>query len=99
MKVQIQSIHFTADIKLEDVIKAKLTKLETFYDRIIDAEVFLKIDKDENKNNKEVEIKMNVPGANLFAKNKKASFEAAAEECTEALRRQLKKFKEKQLTH
>ncbi len=97
MKVQFQSIHFSADKKLEDIIQSKLDKLETFYDRIIGAEVYLKLDKDDNRNNKEVEIKLNVPGNNMFAKQKSASFEAAADDATEALRRQIKKFKEKKL--
>ena len=97
MKVQIQSIHFSADSKLEAFIQAKLDKLETFYDRIIDADVFLKVDKDDAKENKEVEIKLNVPGNKMFSKQKAHSFEAAVDEATEALRRQLKKFKEKQM--
>jgi len=99
MKVQIQSIHFTADKKLEDFIQTKLDKLETFYDRIVSADVFLKIDKDDAKENKEVEIKLNVPGSNFFSKQKASSFEAATDDATEALRRQIKKFKEKQMAH
>lgn len=99
MKVQIQSIHFSADQKLEDFIQTKLNKLETFYDRIVDAEVFLKLDKDDAKENKEVEIILNVPGSKMFSKQKAISFEAATDEVVEALRRQLKKYKEKQLAH
>ena len=99
MKVKIQSIRFTADQKLEDFIQTKLDKLETFYDRIVDADVYLRVGKDDNRENKEVEIKLNVPGSNLFSKQKSHSFEAATDDVTEALRRQLKKFKEKQLTH
>jgi putative sigma-54 modulation protein len=96
MKLQMHSIKFDADIKLLDFIQKKADKLETFYDRIIDGEVFLRLEKDDSRENKIVEIKLNLPGEQLFAKTKNKSFEAAADEAVEALRRQIKKFKEKQ---
>ena len=99
MKLQIHSIRFDADDKLIDLIKKKLIKLETFYDRIIDGEVFLKIENDESRINKIIEIKLNIPGNQLFAKERARSFEIGADEATEALRRQIKKFKEKQIIH
>jgi putative sigma-54 modulation protein len=99
MKLQIHSIRFDADEKLIDLIKKKLNKLETFYDRIIDGEVFLKIENDESRINKIIEIKLNIPGNQLFAKERARSFEIGADEATEALRRQIKKFKEKQIIH
>ena len=95
MKLQIHSIRFDADYKLIDIIKKKLNKLETFYDRIIDAEVFLRIDHDDARANKVVEIKLNIPGDQLFVKEKAKSFEVGGDEAAEALRRQMKKFKEK----
>ncbi|MFD2201522.1 ribosome hibernation-promoting factor, HPF/YfiA family [Shivajiella indica] len=95
MKLQMHSIHFDADQKLIDFIQKRADKLDTFFDRIVDGEVFLRLDKHEKNENKIVEIKMNVPGKTLFAKHQSDSFEAAADEAIEALRRQMKKFKEK----
>ncbi len=95
----MHSIHFDADVKLVDFIQRKADKLDTFYDAIIDGEVFMRLDKDVNRENKIVEIKINIPGEQLFAKTKSKSFEAATDEAVEALRRQLKKFKEKQHAH
>lgn len=95
MKLQMHSIHFDADQKLLDFIQRRADKLETYYDRIIDGEVFLRLEKSGNKENKVVEIKLGIPGSTLFAKEQKASFEAAADEAMEALRRQIKKHKEK----
>ncbi|AFL83194.1 ribosomal subunit interface protein [Belliella baltica DSM 15883] len=95
MKLQMHSIHFDADRKLTDFIQRKADKLDTFYDRIIDGEVFMRLDKNEKNANKIVEIKLNVPGKQLFAKNQSDSFEGAADEAIEGLRRQIKKFKEK----
>jgi putative sigma-54 modulation protein len=92
MKLQVHSIHFDADYKLIDFIQRKVDKLETFYDRLVDGEVFLRLN-NEGTENKTVEIKLNVPGTQLFAVEKAKSFEAAADQATEALRTQLKKFK------
>jgi len=94
MKLQVHSIHFDADQKLVDFIQRKLNKLETFYDRLVDGEVFLRLN-NEGIENKTVEIKLNIPGTQLFATEKARSFEAAADLAATALRMQLKKFKTK----
>ena len=95
MKLQMHSIHFDADRKLIDFIQRKADKLDTFYDRIIDGEVFMRIDKNERNENKIVEIKLNVPGKQLFAKHQDDYVDEAADDAIEGLRRQIKKHKEK----
>ncbi len=92
MRLQVHSIHFDADQKLIDFIGQRVDKLHTFYDRLEDGEVFLKIN-NEGIENKTVEIKLNVPGKKLFAKEQARSFEAAADLAVEALRNQLNKLK------
>lgn len=99
MKLQMHSVHFDADQKLLGFIQKKTDKLETFYDRIIEGEVFLRLQNDSNQENKIVEIKLFIPGTSLFAKEQAKSFEAATDMTVEALRRQLKKVKQKQLAH
>ncbi len=94
MKLQVHSIHFVADRKLVDFIRKKVNKLETFYDRLVDGEVFLRLN-NEGIENKTVEIKINLPGTQLFAIEKARTFEAAADLAADSLRMQLKKFKEK----
>jgi putative sigma-54 modulation protein len=94
MKLQVHSVHFDADSKLIDFIQRKVDKLETFYDRLVDGEVFLRLN-NEGIENKTVEIKLNVPGNQLFAKEQARSFEAATDLATDALRNQIKKFKTK----
>ena len=92
MKLQVHSIHFDADRKLITYIQKKLDKLETFYDRMVDGEVFLRLN-NEGIENKTVEIKLRLPGNQLFAIEKARSFEEATGLAAEALRNQLKKFK------
>jgi putative sigma-54 modulation protein len=94
MKLKVQSIHFDADRKLVDFIQKKVDKLETYFDRMVDGEVFLRLN-NEGMDNKTVEIKLNLPGNQLFAVEKARSFEAATDQATEALKNQLKKFKTK----
>lgn len=94
MKLQVHSIHFNADQKLVAYVQRKVNKLDTFYDRLVDGEIFLRLN-NEGIDNKTVEIKLNLPGAQLFAIEKARSFEAAADVATDALRMQLQKFKTK----
>lgn len=95
MNVQIQSIHFDADKKLLDFVNEKIDKLTHFYDEIIGSEVFLKLDKASNAENKVVEIKLNIRGNDLFVKKQCKSFEEATDVAVEALRQQITKHKEK----
>lgn len=95
MKLQVHSIHFDADKKLLAFIQQKLNKLDQFYDRITAGEVFMKVDKDNNRDNKVLEIKISLPGITLFVKEQARSFEAAMDLAIEALKIQIKKFKEK----
>lgn len=94
MKLQVHSIHFDADIKLINFIQKKLDKLETFYDRLVDGEVFLRLN-NEGKENKTVEVRVRVPGSSLFAVEKARTFEEATDIATDALRVQLARFKAK----
>jgi putative sigma-54 modulation protein len=97
MKLQVHSIHFDADVKLLEFIQSKLNKLDTFYDRITGGEVFLKLDKGDTKKvkSKMLEVKINLPGATLFVKEQGKTFEEAMDIAIEALKIQLKRFKEK----
>lgn len=95
MDIQVHSIHFTADSKLLTFVNEKVTKLELFFDNIIAGEVFLRLDKSADKENKVAEVKILLPGKELFAKKQCKSFEEAADLAVEALRRQVKKHKGK----
>jgi putative sigma-54 modulation protein len=96
----MHSVHFDADNKLLDYVQKKVDKLETFYDRIIDGEVIMRLEKSHlNKKevfaNKSVEIKINIPGQQLFMKESSSTFEAAIDQVLDRMSRQLKKHKEK----
>ncbi|WP_256014098.1 ribosome hibernation-promoting factor, HPF/YfiA family [Desertivirga xinjiangensis] len=98
MKISVQSIHFDADKKLLGFIQKKADKLDQFFDQIISAEVYLKLENTEDEGNKITEIKLNIPGVQLFAKEQCKSFEEATDLAIESLRRQVDKHKTKTRT-
>ena len=96
MDITIHSIRFSADKKLEELITNKINKLKQFDKRIISANVYLRLSKSQDLENKITEIKLEIPGKELFAKRQTNSFEKSTDIVIEALRKQLQKFKEKQ---
>jgi len=95
MQLKVHSIQFKADHKLIDFVQDKVEKLDVFFDNIISGEVFLRLDKSEDMKNKVAEIKIIIPGKELFAKRQCKSFEEGVDETVEALKRQLVKSKGK----
>lgn len=95
MEIQFQSTNFKADKKLLDLIEQKLRKLEHYYDKIIDASVYMKVQKSDDKVNKILEIKVNVSNSTLFVEEHDRTFENAIDKAEDALRIQLMKYKQK----
>lgn len=95
MEIQIQSIHFDADHKLINFIEEKVGKLSHFYDGILRGRIFLRLDKSDVSSNKVAEIKLNVPGDDLYVKRQCKTFEEAIDTGVLALSRQIKRYKEK----
>ena len=95
MKVFIQSVNFNADSGLLKFIEDKVQGLSKFHDKIIDAEVFLKVQNTSDKENKISEVKINIPGNEFMVKKETKSFEEGVSISVDSLKRQLKKSKEK----
>jgi putative sigma-54 modulation protein len=95
MNIQIHSVRFDADKKLIDFVHQKLDKLSQFGEDIVNAEVFLRLDKDEDRENKISEIKVELSGGSLFAKKQSKSFEESTDEAIDALKKQIAKHKQK----
>lgn len=98
MNVNVQSVHFTADVKLLEFVKSKIAKLTHYHDKIIDVHVYLKLDNIVHTiKDKVAEIKVHIPKHDLFVKTSSKSFEASFEEALDSIINQLKKQKEKQI--
>lgn len=96
MNVNIQTVHFDADDKLVEYVSRKVEKLNTFHDRILKVDLFLKLDNVVHTiKDKVVEIKVHVPRLDLFAKASSKSFEESFDVAMESMVSQIKRKKEK----
>lgn len=95
MKVNIQATNFNVDRKLVDFINERLSKVAKFYDKVIAIEVFLKLENNNERENKTAEIKMLVPLDELVVKKTSKSFEESTDLGADAIERLLMKYKEK----
>lgn len=99
MKVNVHAVNFTIDRKLVDFVQERLEKLSKYYDKVVSTDVFLKVEKTSEKENKIAEIKMHVPGDDFMVKKQCKTFEEAIEQASESLERLLIKRKEKISEH
>jgi putative sigma-54 modulation protein len=95
MNVNINSVHFKTDKKLVDFINGRVSKLSSMYDGVIGSEVTLKLDNNDTPENKIAEIRLLIRGNDLYARKQCKTFEEATDIAVDALRRQLRKHKEK----
>lgn len=95
MRIIIQSPHFTVREELDSYVNEKVSKLSHLDDRIISADVCLKVEKSATDENKICEIRLAIPGNDLFAKRQSQTFEEATNEVVDVLQQQIKKAKGK----
>ena len=95
MKVNLHAVNFNVDKKLVDFVQEKIDKLEKYYDKIVSAEVFLKLENTSDKENKIAEVRINVPGDDLMVKKIAKTFEEAVDLSVDSLERVIMKRKEK----
>jgi putative sigma-54 modulation protein len=97
MNVNIQTVHFDADIKLVELVNKRLEKLNTFHDRIIKVDVYLKLDNLVHTiKDKIAEIRVHVPRHNFFVKASSKSFEESFDAALDSLVNQIKRRKERE---
>ena len=96
MEIKIQSIHFDATEQLKAFAEKKTAKLEKACDDIKNVELQLKVVKPATALNKEAALSVNVPGQTLYVEKVCDTFEESIDQCVDAMKVQLTKFKEKQ---
>ena len=94
MDVIIQSLGFTAGEELETFVQERLVKFNK-ESTIIRANVTLFIGPDTEPNKYYCEIRLEVPGNDLFVKKSADNFEKAIESAADALQRSRRREKEK----
>lgn len=99
MKMDIQTVGFNAHESLVEHAREKTESLTHYFDRIVGAEIYLKQVQDGKEQTKVAEIRLNIPGHDLFASSKSDKFEASLNESIEKLKGQIRKIKTKMQAH
>lgn len=92
MDIIIQSLGFKASEKLEQFISQKMKDLKS--DQIIRANVTLFQGPANSPENNYCEVRLEVPGNDLFVKKNNQYFETAVSDCIEVLANMLNKTKD-----
>lgn len=99
MKVNTQSVNFNANPKLLNFIQKRMDKLDLYFDKVIQSDIYLKVERTSAKENKFFEVKVKIPGDSLIVKKQCKTFEEGVDVAVASLQRQLKKKKEKLRSH
>lgn len=97
MNVDIQFVHTEKNSELEAHVNDKLNHLVTKYDSITQAAVFIREEKHPEGRDYQCEIRLSVPGPQLFAESHEVNFHKAINETISDLSTQLEKKKDKSL--
>ena len=95
MKVQTNAVRFKADQKLIHYIDKKVSKLEQFFAKIIEANLHLRLENSGQIKDKVVELKLKVPGETLIVKEQRKTFEESVDKAVNTMKKVLKRYKEK----
>lgn len=99
MEAIFEFVQLDRSEKLEDFTNKKLDKLENKYDWVIRANVFFKKDENHKPKGYISEIRLSVPGPEIFAQSNEDSFESSIAETVRDLERQCSKRKAKMSSH
>ena len=94
MDIIIQSLGFKAGEALESYVREKLEKL-TQQDNIVRANVILHLGPGRATPGSNCEIRLEVPGNDLFVKENSVEFEQSIDNAVNILQAQIRKNKEK----
>lgn len=97
MNVIIESPGFKASESLQSLIQERLDHLEPMAHGVVRADVTLYNGPASDPEAAHCEIRLEVPGNDLFVKKSGADFERAVHDATDVLQKQLRKSKEQRL--
>lgn len=97
MTINLQTVNFNAKPGLDEYVEKKLSKLEQYYDKIMVAQVSMRVENVSEKENKFVDIRLEVPGDDIVVKKSGQTFEECIDTALESLKKMVIKKKEKEL--
>ena len=95
MTINLQTVNFNAKAGLEEYVERKLSKLDQYYDKIIASQVYLRVENISEKENKFVEVRLEVPGDDIIVKKQGQSFEECIDLSVDTLKKLIIRKKEK----
>ena len=95
MNLSISGHHLEVTPALREYVTVKLDKIRRHFDQVIDVNVFLSVDKLQQK----AEIALHVRGKDLFAECVDGDLYAAIDALVDKLDRQVLKYKDKRFAH
>lgn len=95
MTINLQTVNFNAKEGLEEYVERKYGKLDQFYDKIIGAQIFLRVENMSEKENKFVEVRLEVPGDDIIVKKSGQSFEECIDLSVDTLKKLIIRKKQK----
>lgn len=97
MNIQITSRKFRAKDSLKDYIKDEISRMERYYDQVLDVNVVLSFTH-VTDSIKTAELTVKVPGKVISVSSDSDEFEKSVNASIEKVIRQLKKIKTKRIT-
>ena len=99
MKLTISGHHIDVTDALKSYVTAKLEKITSHFDDVVDTKVTLSVEKHKEKDGKHAECTLHLKGADLFAESSDADLYAAIDDMATKLERQVMRHKEKIQSH
>lgn len=91
IKINVEAVDITISDDVKETIRKSISRLSRFYDRIEWADVYLEDKKEKRTKQKQVSIRLGIPGNDPFASEYGDSLHALLASVEDKLRRQLEK--------
>lgn len=91
ININVQAVDITIDDDLKETIRKAINRLSRFHDKIEWADVYFEDKKEKSTDQKQVSIRLGIPGNDPFASEYGDNFHALLSEVEDKLRRQLEK--------
>lgn len=92
IKINVQAVDISIGDDIKDTIRKIITRLSRFYDKIEWADIYLEDKAQKKTQQKQVSIRLGVPGNDSFASEYGDNFHALLTNVEDKLRRQLEKL-------
>lgn len=99
MKMTISGHHVEVGDELKTYVSAKLDKITSHFDDVVNTKVTLSVEKHKEKDGKHAECTLHLKGVDLFAESSDTNLHMAIDDMIAKLERQVMRHKEKMQDH